>query len=87
MRARFEKIVSPALYAKSEADAQRAYEALKGKSDKFEVYRRAQMPAALHADSNPRFGDPIVVTNGPYLVRIRRRHSNPHLRERRRDWR
>ena len=65
----FEKIVSPALYAKSEADAQRAYEALKGKSDKFEVYRRAQMPAALHADSNPRFGDPIVVTNGPYLVR------------------
>ena len=65
----FEKIISPALYAKSEADAQRVYEALKGKSDKFEVYRRAQMPAGLHADSNPRSGDPIVVTTGPYLVR------------------
>jgi predicted AlkP superfamily pyrophosphatase or phosphodiesterase len=66
----FEKITSPALYAKSEADAQRAYEAMHGKSELFEVYRRAQMPATLHDDSNPRAGDPIVVTNGPYLVRF-----------------
>jgi predicted AlkP superfamily pyrophosphatase or phosphodiesterase len=66
----FEKIVGSQMYAKSEADAQRAYEALHGKSDKFEVYRRAQMPANLHDDGNPRSGDPIVVTNGPYLVRF-----------------
>ncbi len=66
----FEKIVSSSLYAKSEADAQRAYETLRGKSGKFDVYRRAQMPASLHDDSNPRSGDPIVVTNGPYLVRF-----------------
>lgn len=66
----FEKMVGGSLYAKSDADAQRAYEALHGKSDKFEVYRRAQMPARLHDDSNPRSGDPIVVANGPYLVRI-----------------
>ncbi len=66
----FEKILPPQLYAKSEADAQRAYEALKGKSEKFEVYRRAQMPAHLHDDSNPRAGDPIVVPTGPYLVRF-----------------
>jgi predicted AlkP superfamily pyrophosphatase or phosphodiesterase len=66
----FEKIISPGLYAKSDADAQRAYEALRGKSDKFEVYRRADMPPSLHDDSNPRSGDPIVVTNGPYLVRF-----------------
>jgi predicted AlkP superfamily pyrophosphatase or phosphodiesterase len=66
----FEKIVPPALYAKSEADAQRAYEALKGKSDKFDVYRRAQMPGNLHDNSNPRSGDPIIVENGPYLVRF-----------------
>jgi predicted AlkP superfamily pyrophosphatase or phosphodiesterase len=66
----FEKILPPQLYAKSEADAQRAYEGLKGKSEKFEVYRRAQMPAALHDDSNPRSGDPIVVPTGPYLVRF-----------------
>jgi predicted AlkP superfamily pyrophosphatase or phosphodiesterase len=66
----FEKIVGPNLYPKSEADAQRAYEALRGKSDKFTVYRRAQMPPALHDDSNPRSGDPIIVTTGPYLVRF-----------------
>jgi len=66
----FEKIVSPALYPKSEADAQRAYEALKGKSDKFDVFRRAQLPAVLHDDSNPRSGDPMIVANGPYLIRF-----------------
>jgi alkaline phosphatase D len=66
----FEKILGPNLYPKSEADAQRAYEALRGKSDTFSVYRRAQMPASLHDDSNPRAGDPIIVTNGPYLVRF-----------------
>ena len=46
----FEKIVGSSLYAKSDADAERVYEGLKGKSDRFEVYRRGQMPAALHAD-------------------------------------
>jgi alkaline phosphatase D len=66
----FEKIVTSELYPKSEADAERAYEGLHGKSDKFEVYRRAQMPPELHDDSNARSGDPIVVTNGPYMVRF-----------------
>jgi predicted AlkP superfamily pyrophosphatase or phosphodiesterase len=66
----FEKIIPPQLYAKSEADAQRAYEGLKGKSEKFEVYRRTQLPPHLHGDSNPRAGDPVVVPTGPYLVRF-----------------
>lgn len=66
----FEKIVGSSLYTKSEADAERVYEGLKGKSDRFEVYRRAQMPGALHADSDARSGDPMVVTTGPYLVRF-----------------
>jgi hypothetical protein len=66
----FEKIVGSSLYAKSDADAERAYEGLRGRSDRFEVYRRAQMPAALHADGNARSGDPVVVTTGPYLVRF-----------------
>ena len=68
--AAFEKIVGSQLYAKSEADAQRAYDALRGKSGKFEVYRRAQLPARLRDDGNPRSGDPIVVTTGPYLMRF-----------------
>ena len=27
------------------------------------------MPAALHYDTNPREGDPVVVANGPYAIR------------------
>jgi predicted AlkP superfamily pyrophosphatase or phosphodiesterase len=70
VRAFLEKTIPPGLYAKSEANAQRIYEALRGKSDKFAVYRRSQTPADLHDDGNSRAGDPIVVTNGPYLVRV-----------------
>src|SRR5579864_2082970 len=56
------------LYAKSEVDAERAYRSLLGKSDKFKVYRRAQVPADLHFNSNPREGDPVVVPTGPYSI-------------------
>jgi alkaline phosphatase D len=64
----FAQIVDSILYPKSDDYAQKAYEALRGKSDKFVVYRRAQMPAYLHFDSNPREGDPVVVPTGPYLI-------------------
>ncbi len=60
--------VNSLLYAKSDDDAQKIYEALRGKSDKFTVYRRAQMPAHLNYNSNPREGDPVVVPNGPYFI-------------------
>jgi predicted AlkP superfamily pyrophosphatase or phosphodiesterase len=60
--------IGPNMYPKSEDDAQKAYEALRGKSDKFTVYRRAQVPAYLHFDSNPREGDPVVVPTGPYFI-------------------
>jgi predicted AlkP superfamily pyrophosphatase or phosphodiesterase len=56
------------LYPKSDADAEKAYEALRGKSDQFLVYRRADVPAYLHFDSNPREGDPVVVPTGPYFI-------------------
>ena len=56
------------LYAKSEADAAKAYQALLGASDKFNVYRRAQVPAYLHFNSNPRVGDPVIVPTGPYSI-------------------
>ncbi len=64
----FAQTVDSILYPKSDDDAQRAYEALRGKSDKFHVYRRAQVPEYLHFDSNPREGDPVVVPTGPYLI-------------------
>src|SRR5579863_975587 len=56
------------LYAKSEADAEKAYRALLGASEKFKIYRRAQVPAYLHYNSNPREGDPVVVPTGPYSI-------------------
>lgn len=62
------EIFGTLLYPKSEADAEKAYESLKGVSDKFNVYRRAQVPAYLHFSSNPREGDPIVIPKGPYSI-------------------
>jgi alkaline phosphatase D len=56
------------LYPKSEADAEKAYQSLLGKSNMFKIYRRAQVPAYLHFNSNPREGDPVVVPTGPYSI-------------------
>ena len=64
----FEQIVNDRLYPKSEAAAEEAYEELRGKSDKFLVYRRAQVPSELHYDSNVREGDPVVIATGPYFI-------------------
>ena len=64
------------LYAKSEADAAKAYNSLLGTSDTFKVYRRANMPKYLHYDSNPREGDPVVVPAGPYNISAHQPMSN-----------
>jgi predicted AlkP superfamily pyrophosphatase or phosphodiesterase len=58
----------PLLYARSESDAEKAYQSLLGASGMFKVYRRAQVPADLHFNSNPREGDPVVVATGPYSI-------------------
>jgi alkaline phosphatase D len=63
--------VDRGLYAKSDSDADRIVAELQHASDKFTVYRRADVPAALHFSSNPRSGDPIVVATGPYAIRAR----------------
>jgi predicted AlkP superfamily pyrophosphatase or phosphodiesterase len=57
------------LYAPNEEAAAHAYMQLRGASDKFVVYRRSALPAELHTDDNPRFGDPVVIPTGPYLIR------------------
>jgi predicted AlkP superfamily pyrophosphatase or phosphodiesterase len=66
--ASFVPIIGSLLYPKSEDDARKAYETLREKSSKFAVYRRAQVPAALHLDNNPRVGDPVVLPTGPYFI-------------------
>jgi len=50
------------LYPKAEADVQETYEEFLAHPDpRFKVYRRADMPAYLHFDANPREGDPVIV--------------------------
>ena len=57
------------LYPRSDADANHAYQKLKAADALFMVYRRAQVPAYLHYNSNPREGDPVIVPKGPYMIR------------------
>jgi alkaline phosphatase D len=61
--------VGSLLYPKSEADSARLYNQLKKASDKFQVYRRKDVPAGLHYNENPREGDPVVIPTGPYAIR------------------
>ncbi|MBB6142501.1 alkaline phosphatase D [Silvibacterium bohemicum] len=57
------------LYAPSEAEANRVYQKLKSADASFTVYRRDKVPAYLHYNSNPREGDPVIVPNGPFMIR------------------
>jgi predicted AlkP superfamily pyrophosphatase or phosphodiesterase len=66
------------LYPPNEEAAARAYEDLKGASDKFVVYRRADVPAYLHFNENPREGDPVVIPTGPYMIRVHA-SENPEI--------
>ena len=61
--------VGSLLYAPDEQAAERAYRQLRGASDKFVVYRRRNVPAYLHFNSNARIGDPVAIPTGPYLIR------------------
>ena len=74
--------VGPLLYPNSEAAAEKAYQELKIKTDAFTVYRRKRVPAALHYDTNPREGDPVVVANGPYAIRAHVDARRPSSRAR-----
>jgi predicted AlkP superfamily pyrophosphatase or phosphodiesterase len=58
------------LYAKPDADIQETYEEFLAHPDpRFKVYRRADVPAYLHYDANPREGDPVIVSTGPFTFR------------------
>ena len=59
----------PLLYGATEADRVRVYNQLKKASEKFQVYRRKNVPAGLHYNDNPREGDPVVIATGPYAIR------------------
>ncbi len=79
-RSWFAQVVGTSMYPKSDGDAQKAFEALRGKSDKFTAYRRAQVPGYLHFDSNAREGDPVVIPTGPYwMIFGATSHANEHF--------
>lgn len=57
------------LYPKDESVTQRIYAELASRpSARFRVYRRADVPEALHFNSNPRSGDPVIVPTGPFAI-------------------
>ena len=61
--------VGAQLYAPTENAYERVFNKLRGKSNKFEVFRRKDAPSMLHYDGNARSGEPIVVATGPYYSR------------------
>jgi len=70
--------VGVSMYAPSEAAANATYQKLKAADPAFMVYRRANVPAELHFNRNPREGDPIIVARGPFAIRA---HGPPPDRE------
>ncbi len=57
------------LYANTEADAETAYEQFRTHPDpRFNVYRRLNVPPALHYDTSAREGDPVIIPTGPYSI-------------------
>ena len=68
------EVAGALLYGKTEEDRARVYNQLKKASEKFQVYRRKDVPAGLHYNENPREGDPIVIPTGPYAIRA---HAPP----------
>ena len=60
------------IYAKDDIEAEKIFQQFKAHADpRFSVYRRKDVPSALHYDSNPREGDPVIVPNGPYTFRTK----------------
>ena len=56
------------VYAPDTQAGEKLYRALKGKSPKFEVYRRTETPERWHFSSDARIGDMIIIANGPNMI-------------------
>lgn len=70
------------LYPETEADAQKAYKSFRAHPDpRFTAYRRSDVPPYLHFSESPREGDPVIVPNGPYLIRAHENTRKPPIGE------
>ncbi len=66
------------LYPPDDAAAALAYADFLAHPDpRFSVYRRADVPAPLTFNQNPREGDPVIVPNGPYQFRAHTPKPSP----------
>ena len=74
---RLEKYEGTLLYAKSDADAQKIVQSMQSGSSEYKIYRRADLPEHLHFSASPRAGDPVIVLNGAYAVRVKDDPSKP----------
>ena len=59
------------VYAPDHATADNLYNALKGKSDKFDTYWRQETPARWHYRDDPRIGDLVLMAKGANLLSVR----------------
>jgi predicted AlkP superfamily pyrophosphatase or phosphodiesterase len=59
------------VYAKTEADAERAYEEFRAHPDpRFTAYRRLDVPKELEYSASAREGDPVIVMHGAYAISV-----------------
>ncbi len=57
------------LYSPNSETTEKMYAKLKGRSPKFDVYRRQETPARWHYRDNPRIGDLVVYVRGGAIAR------------------
>lgn len=60
------------IYVNDPAGVDEAYRAIKGKSKRFEVYRRAETPEHWHFRENPRSGDLVATVTGASVFYLNR---------------
>jgi alkaline phosphatase D len=59
------------IYAKTEADAEKAYEEFRAHPDpRFTAYRRLELPKELDYTASAREGDPVIVMHGAYYITV-----------------
>jgi alkaline phosphatase D len=68
------------LYAKTEADAETAYEEFRAHPDpRFTAYRRLDVPKELDYNTSAREGDPVIVRHGPYYISVHDLKKLPYV--------
>ena len=66
------------LYSPNAETTEKVYSQLKGKSPKFDVYRRQETPERWHYRDNPRIGDLVVYVHGAYVASTGPQNRGPH---------